>query len=132
MFLAVFALFGLFWLIATEKINVVWWLGVCGFKQRTGLPCPTCGMTTAAAAFVRGKIFEAFYIQPAGALFCCVLVVSAFLAFFIAVFGIYFVFLGRFFAEIKIKHLILAVIIIIAAGWAVTLSRALAAKIGAG
>ena len=82
-------------------------------------------MTTSALAFAKGEIFESFYIQPTGALLCCILAVSAFLAFLIAVFGVYFGFLKRFFAEVKIKHIILALIIIIAAGWAVTLARAL-------
>jgi hypothetical protein len=50
------------------------------------------------------------------------------LALLIAVFGVYSGFVSRFFAEVKIKHVILALIIIIAAGWAVTLARALAAK----
>ena len=85
-------------------------------------------MTTSVLAFAQGKIFESFYIQPAAALLCCVLAVSAFLAFLIAVFGVYFGFLKRFFAEVKVKHIILAMIIVIAAGWAVTLARALAAK----
>jgi len=126
--LAVAALFGLFRLAAADRIDMGRWLGPCGFKQRYALPCPTCGMTTSALAFVRGKIFESFYIQPAGALMCCVLVVVAFFAFFIAVFGAYFNFLRRFFAEVKIKHIILALIVVVAAGWLVTLTRALAAK----
>jgi len=84
-------------------------------------------MTTSVSAFAQGRIFEAFYIQPASALLCCVLAVSAFLALFIAVFGVYFGFIKRFFAEVKIRYIILALIVIIAAGWAVTLARALAA-----
>lgn len=126
--LAAVALFGLFWLAAADKIDMGRWLGPCGFKQKYALPCPTCGMTTSALAFVRGKIFESFYIQPAGALMCCVLVIVAFFAFLIAVFGLYFRFLKRFFAEVKIKHIILALIVIVAAGWAATLTRALVAK----
>jgi len=102
------------------------WLGYCGFEQQTGLPCPTCGMTTATLAFAQGKIFEAFYIQPACGLLCCVLVIAAILAFIIAVFGVYFRFIERFFKEIKLRYMILALIIIIAAGWAVTLARAVA------
>jgi len=82
-------------------------------------------MTTAVSAFAQGKIFESFYIQPAAALLCSVLAVSAFLAFIIAVFGVYFGFIKRFFAEVKIRYIILALIIIIAAGWAVTLARAI-------
>jgi len=124
--LVAFVLFGLFALSAHYKIGL--WPFPCGFKQKYDLPCPGCGMTTSAITFAQGKIFRAFYIQPAAALLCCVLAVSAFLAFFVAVFGVYFEFLVRFFAEVKIKHIILALIIIIAAGWAVTLARALAAK----
>jgi len=126
-FLVVAASFGLAWLAATGRFDIGWWLGPCGLKQRYGLPCPTCGMTTSVLAFSQGKVFEAFYIQPTAALLCCVLVIVAFLAFFIAVSGVYFSFVERFFAEVKIKHIILALIVIVAAGWAVTLARALAA-----
>ena len=121
--------FGLFWLAANAKIDMGLLINPCGFKQRYGLPCPTCGMTTSVLTFVQGKIFESFYIQPVAALLCCIMVVVAFLAFLIAVFGVYFVFLRRFFTEVKIKHIILALIVIIAAGWAVTLARALAANV---
>jgi len=106
------------------RIDMGRWLGYCGFQQRTGLPCPTCGMTTATLAFAQGKFFEAFDIQPACGLLCSVMVIAAILAFIIAVFGVYFRFIGRFFAEIKLRYMILALIIIIAAGWAVTLARA--------
>jgi hypothetical protein len=126
--LAVVGFFGIFALAGHYNIDMGRWLGHCGFKQRYGLPCPTCGMTTALLAFAQGKIFEAFYIQPAGALLCCVLVVIALLAFLTAVFGVYFRFLERFFSEVKVRYIILALIVIIAAGWAVTLARALAAK----
>jgi len=49
----------------------------CGFYERTGYPCPTCGMTTAFAHVVRGQLLEAFTVQPAGALgaLMCVLAV---------------------------------------------------------
>ena len=85
-------------------------------------------MTTCALAFVRGQILESFYIQPAGAFFCCVMVVSAFFAFITTVFGVYFGFLRSFFNKVKPRHIILAVVVIIAAGWMVTLARALAAR----
>ena len=124
--LAVVGFFGIFALAGHYNVNMGRLLGYCGFQQKYGLPCPTCGMTTAALAFAQGKIFEALYIQPACALLCCVLVVIAFLAFVIAVFGVYFRFLERFFAEVKVRYIILALIVIIAAGWAVTLARALA------
>jgi len=128
LFLGIVATFGISALAANHKIDISWLLRPCGFKQRFDLPCPTCGMTTSLLAFSQGKIFEAFYIQPAAALLCCVLVVSALLALFTAVFGVYFEFLNRFFTKVKIKYVILALLVIIAAGWAVTLARALAAK----
>jgi hypothetical protein len=40
--------------------------GKCGMLVTTGLPCPTCGMTTAFAYTVRGRLFSAFMAQPAG------------------------------------------------------------------
>jgi len=88
-FLAAFLLFGFLHLAAIGRIDINRWLTPCGFKQKYNLPCPTCGMTTSAIAFVQGRILEAFYIQPAAALLLCVLVIAAFLAFFTAVFGVY-------------------------------------------
>jgi hypothetical protein len=83
-------------------------------------------MTTSALAFARGKIFESFYIQPAAALLCSILVVVAFLAFIIAVSGVYFSFLVWFFTKVKARYVIAVLLVIIAAGWLVTLARALA------
>ena len=130
-FLGVAASVGLLWLAANGKIGAGRWLAPCGFKQRYGLPCPTCGVTTSAFAFVRGELFGrngAFYIQPAAGLICCIVVIAGVLAFLVAVFGVYCGAFERFFAEIKVKHIVLALLVIIAAGWAVTLARALAAN----
>lgn len=38
----------------------------CQFLVRTGLPCPSCGMTTSFTHFVRGQFWTSFYVQPAG------------------------------------------------------------------
>jgi len=81
-------------------------------------------MTTSAICFAKGQIFKSFYIQPAAGLFCTVFVISAVLAFLTAVFGIYFHFLDHL-KEIKVRYIILVLLIIIAAGWAVTLARAI-------
>jgi hypothetical protein len=123
--LAVVAFFSFFALIGHYNIDLGRWLGYCGFKQKHGLPCPTCGMTTATLAFSQGKILEAFYIQPACALICCLLIFIALVAFITSVSGKHFRFVERFFNEVKIKYIIIALIIIIAAGWAVTLAQAL-------
>ncbi len=42
-------------------------MGPCGFLITTGLPCPTCGMTTAFSHVVRGHVLQALWAQPAGA-----------------------------------------------------------------
>ena len=84
-------------------------------------------MTTSILAFCQGKIVEAFYIQPFGALLYSILVIAAFLALLTAVFGVYFDFIGRFLVKIKLKHMILALLLVIICGWAVTLTRDLAA-----
>jgi len=36
----------------------------CQFESRTGLPCPTCGMTTSFAHFVRGQVGASLWVQP--------------------------------------------------------------------
>jgi len=41
-------------------------LPACHFAY--GLPCPTCGMTTAFAYVVRGRLFTALAVQPLGGL----------------------------------------------------------------
>ena len=124
--LLVFALFsGFVWMAGADKFDINRYVRPCGFKQRHNLPCPTCGMTTSAIAFGQGRIAESFYIQPAGGLLYSIFVVVGFLAFIIAVFGVYFLFLERFFREVKIRHIIWAFLVMIIGGWAVTLVRAL-------
>jgi hypothetical protein len=38
----------------------------CEFLARTGIPCPTCGMTTSFSHFARGNIAASLYVQPMG------------------------------------------------------------------
>ena len=40
----------------------------CAFRVTTGHPCPTCGMTTSFAWFVRGEWRESWAANPAGSL----------------------------------------------------------------
>lgn len=42
----------------------------CGFMITTGLPCPTCGMTSSFTFMMHGHPLRALIIQPAGALLC--------------------------------------------------------------
>lgn len=120
--------FVLLWLMGNGTLSPERLFDPCGFKMDYGLPCPACGMTTAAIAFSHGSVFEAFYIQPAGAVLCCLLAITGFFAFITAVFGVCFAFLKRFFVEVKIWHLILILAIIVFCGWAVTLARAVTSR----
>src|SRR5271169_4317146 len=41
-------------------------LGACSFQQVTGIPCPSCGMTTSWAWFARGNLIASLWVQPMG------------------------------------------------------------------
>jgi hypothetical protein len=43
------------WLAQRAGFDFGLLLAPCGLKMRTGLTCPTCGMTTAVLAFARGR-----------------------------------------------------------------------------
>jgi hypothetical protein len=94
----------------------------CGFKMRFGLPCPTCSMTTSVLAFARGDILQSFYIQPAAAVMCCMLIGAG-------VFGLAAAIAGTDWGlvrSIKLKYSIVTFMVIIGGGWAVTIARAIA------
>jgi len=59
----------------------------CGFLVTTGLPCPTCGMTTAFAHSVRGRVLQALWAQPAGTVMATLTAVLACVAVVVAVTG---------------------------------------------
>jgi hypothetical protein len=42
-------------------------LNSCQFLDSTGLPCPSCGMTTSFTWFARGNLAASIYVQPMGA-----------------------------------------------------------------
>ena len=120
----IFGLFGVLWLLQRVGFDFSLLFPPCGLKMRTGWPCPTCGMTTAVLAFARGEVLTAFYVQPAAAFLCGVLVAVAFFALLAGVFGVYFSFLDRLLTELRLWHVIIGLLVILAAGWAVTLARA--------
>ena len=59
----------------------------CEFKARTGLPCPSCGFTTAFSYFAHGKFVASFYTQPMGALLAWATAITVWVGFYIAVTG---------------------------------------------
>src|SRR5689334_15070226 len=56
----------------------------CQFEARTGLPCPTCGMTTSFAHFVRGNIIASFWVQPMGTVLALMATMTFWTALYIA------------------------------------------------
>lgn len=126
--LGILGLFVGLWLLQRVGFDFGLIFPPCGFRMRTGLTCPTCGMTHAVLAFARGHVLTAFYLQPAAGLLCSLMIVAAFFTFLIAVSGVYFSFLDRLFAEVRIVHVLIGLLVILAGGWAVTLARALAGQ----
>jgi hypothetical protein len=59
----------------------------CAFLARTGLPCPTCGMTTSFAWFVRGNWVASFYVQPMGFVTALLTVAAFWVGLYVAVSG---------------------------------------------
>jgi hypothetical protein len=62
-------------------------LDQCQFALRTGLPCPSCGMTTSFAWLARGNIVASFYVQPMGALLGLLTILMTWVGFYIAATG---------------------------------------------
>ncbi len=123
-FLAILVFFSFLWAAEKGWTDPTRLFGLCGFKEATGYPCMGCYMTRSAMAFASGRVFEAFYIQPAGAFFCCVIVVIWVFSLLIAVFGVnYHLLHGRLNRRVVI-YITLLVLAILICGWAVTFSRA--------
>ena len=57
----------------------------CQFESRTGIPCPTCGMTTSFAHFVRGQILASFWVQPMGTILALLTTMAFWAALYIAI-----------------------------------------------
>ena len=60
----------------------------CGFLAATGLPCATCGMTTAFAHAANGDLLASAAVQPAGALLALLCAVAAIVGGYAAVTGL--------------------------------------------
>jgi hypothetical protein len=52
-------------------------LPACGFLVWSGLPCPTCGLTTSVSAMAHGRVALAWRAQPFGAVLFVALAVLA-------------------------------------------------------
>lgn len=96
----------------------------CGMLIMTGLPCPTCGMTTAFAHTVRGQFVRAFLAQPAGLLLALVtmlLIPLSLLALFRGRWSI-----PRRLAWFPAHWLFMGLLVILLIGWAFKIAAVLA------
>jgi hypothetical protein len=59
----------------------------CEFLDRTGIPCPTCGMTTSFAHFARGNIAASLYVQPMGTVLATLTAATVWIALYTALTG---------------------------------------------
>ena len=91
----------------------------CGFLASTGLPCATCGMTTATALAADGRLVASALTQPAGLLFALGLGAAFWVGSWLAVSGRpaapVFAALGR--AAFSGRGLLL-VLVVVGASWA--------------
>ncbi len=94
----------------------------CSFVLTSGLPCPTCGMTTSFAHMMHLQPLAAFKVQPAGAIFCLATIVVFW-------YSIYIVAVGR---AVRINwyrigpvRFMLAIGFILLAGWGYKLAYGL-------
>jgi hypothetical protein len=94
----------------------------CGMLILTGYPCPTCGMTTAFAHFVRLQWFQSFVTQPAGFVLALATLVFAILAARTLVIGRW---PRRFLPAISSYWIFLALLIILLGGWGFKLAYGL-------
>jgi hypothetical protein len=59
----------------------------CAWLYRIGIPCPSCGMTTSFAWFVRGNIVASFYVQPFGFVLALITTIVFWVAIYAAISG---------------------------------------------
>lgn len=62
-------------------------LAECQFLRTSGLPCPSCGMTTSFAWFARGNIVASLYVQPMGTLLATAAACAFWAGLYIAITG---------------------------------------------
>ena len=62
-------------------------LNSCQFLDSTGLPCPSCGMTTSFTWFARGNLLASVYVQPMGAALAAIAAACVWGGFYVAATG---------------------------------------------
>jgi Protein of unknown function (DUF2752) len=87
----------------------------CNFYRTTGLPCPSCGMTTSFTWFFHGNFLASFYVQPMGALLAILAAIAFWTGLYIAVTGQPVYRLARF---VPLRYGVIALIAFGIVAWA--------------
>lgn len=95
-------------------------LAPCGFLVASGLPCGTCGMTTAFTHAANGNLLAAAAVQPAGALLALLCAVAALTGFYATWTGLPFV---RLLGALVRGRVVLAAIAVFLITWGYTAWR---------
>ncbi len=92
----------------------------CGFLVASGLPCGTCGMTTAFTHAADGNLLAAAAVQPAGALLALLCAVAALIGTYTAFTGMA---LTRLLGQLARGRVVLIAIAVFLAAWGYTTWR---------
>lgn len=87
----------------------------CGFVTATGLPCATCGCTTAFAHAADGSLLTSLATQPFGAMLALALAMMVLIAGWSAVSGMSLAPLGRMMAT---KGFVISWVVLLLGAWA--------------
>lgn len=90
----------------------------CGILIRYGLPCPTCGMTTAFSHTVRGQWLKAIMVQPGGFVLCVGAMIAAVVSMMTLWLGAVPQAISR---RLTFYHLFWIILITVLGGWGIRL-----------
>jgi hypothetical protein len=91
----------------------------CGFRIATGLPCATCGMTTAFTYAAHGHLLSSLITQPAGAALALITAMAALLSGWALLTGASLAPLGRMIAR---PSVVLVVGVLLLLAWIYTIA----------
>lgn len=98
-------------------------LAPCGMLITTGLPCPTCGMTTAFSYTMRGDFLHAFLAQPGGLLLALIAIATVFISAWMLITGRQPTRLMLWLTPFRLSAILLLILV---GGWAFCLIHGLA------
>lgn len=87
----------------------------CGFLMTTGMPCATCGMTTAFALAADGRFVDALITQPLGAVLALLTAMLFWVGLWAAAVGAD---LSAFFARLANLRMVVLLVALVLGAWA--------------